>query len=346
MTRLPPVFRPLIAIAALGALGACDGFSLPFSDGGVTLDTQLTHPAAVVVQVRSIRSSGDRTLVDLHVLNGRDGEISFNASNERTYLLTDSGEKLLLVPATGNPELKVPPNKAMDAALVFAGKLPGSGKAVLFLNESGSRDNAYTTTPRFEATLPIDGARGGGSIPEASAMSNMASLPTSKIGPARQPGTAFGASGTPASTLQAVDKLKSDLGAVDTDRGTVVSLPGDVTFEFDKAALRTDAHVTLDRVAELIKAAGDGEIRIEGHTDAKGDDAYNKRLSEQRTESVKAYLVGKGIAADRLKTIGLGELRPVAPNANPDGTDDEEGRQRNRRVEIILPRIAGQPAPG
>lgn len=344
MTRWRPVFRPLIAIAALGALGACDGFSLPFTGGGVALDTQITHPAAVVVQVRSIRSSGDRTLVELHVLNGRDGEISFNASNERTYLLTDSGEKLLLVPATANPELKVPPNKAMDAALVFAGKLPGSGKVVLFLNESGSRDNAYTTTPRFEATLPIDGARGGGAIPEASAMSNMASLPTSKIGPVRQDGTALGANGTPASTLQAVDKLKSDLGAVDTDRGTVVSLPGDVTFEFDKAALRSDAHVTLDRVAELIRAAGDGEIRIEGHTDAKGDDTYNKRLSEQRTESVKAYLVGKGIAADRLKTIGLGELRPVAPNAKPDGTDDEEGRQRNRRVEIILPKIAGQPA--
>ena len=68
-----------------------------------------------------------------------------------------------------------------------------------------------------------------------------------------------------------------------------------------------------------------------------GDDAYNKRLSEQRAAAVKAYLATKGVPEGRVRTIGLGELRPTAPNAQPDGTDDEAGRQRNRRVEVILP---------
>jgi outer membrane protein OmpA-like peptidoglycan-associated protein len=87
----------------------------------------------------------------------------------------------------------------------------------------------------------------------------------------------------------------------------------------------------------LIGAGGEGSISIEGHTDSRGDDAYNQRLSLARAEAVKAYLVEKGVAAGRLRTVGLGETRPVAPNANADGSDNEAGRQQNRRVEVILP---------
>ncbi|MCW4461178.1 OmpA family protein [Sphingomonas sp. BT-65] len=110
--------------------------------------------------------------------------------------------------------------------------------------------------------------------------------------------------------------------------------------------IRADAQGTLDRLAQLIAAGGGGAITIEGHTDAKGDDAYNKKLSEARTEAVKTYLAGKGVEAARMRTIGLGELRPVAPNAKSDGSDDEACRQRNRRVEVILPKATGaSPSP-
>nr|WP_243452880.1 OmpA family protein [Polymorphobacter multimanifer] len=145
------------------------------------------------------------------------------------------------------------------------------------------------------------------------------------------------------STLRTVEALRSELGAVETERGTVISLSGDVTFDFDKATIRPAAQATLEQLAELIQAGGSGTIRIEGHTDSRGDDDYNKRLSEARAGAVKSFLVGKGIDAARLETIGLGEARPVAPNAGADGGDDEAGRQRNRRVEVILPKDGVSP---
>lgn len=137
-----------------------------------------------------------------------------------------------------------------------------------------------------------------------------------------------------------MQKLQTELGAVETERGVVVSLPGDVLFDFDKATIRPDAQGTLDTLAQLIAAGPAGQITVEGHTDAKGDDAYNKRLSEQRAEAVRTYLLGKGADGGRMRTIGLGELRPVAPNITSEGADDEAGRQKNRRVEVILPKAA------
>jgi photosystem I P700 chlorophyll a apoprotein A2 len=90
-------------------------------------------------------------------------------------------------------------------------------------------------------------------------------------------------------------------------------------------------------VAQVLRAHPGAPVRIEGHTDAKGGDAYNQGLSERRAESVKAWLVSNaGIDGTTVTTRGLGETQPIAPNAKPDGTDDPEGRQRNRRVEITV----------
>jgi outer membrane protein OmpA-like peptidoglycan-associated protein len=329
--------------AALLATTACGGL-VTFSGEGKPIDVQAVHPNGSVLQVLSLTRGDERSVVAIRVMNGRERDIELNGGREQSYIVTDSGEKLLLVPSPTNADLAVPPGKSMDGALVFAGKLPASGNATLILNGSSSRDGQYESTPRFEVALPLDSA-GSGDVPEASALSNMAALPASRLGPASGGGSSFGAAKTATSSLSAVDKLKSELGAVESERGTVVSLPGDVTFDFDKATIRADAQPTLDRLAQLIAAGGAGAIAIEGHTDAKGEDAYNKRLSEQRAEAVKAYLVGKGVDAARLRSIGLGELRPVAPNINADGTDDEAGRQKNRRVEVILPKAAGTPPP-
>lgn len=334
------------AIAAMVALTACDGGIGAIGGGGdgAAVDAQIAHPSGVVLQVLSVRASGERAVVAIRVLNGRDREIELDALTDKSYIVTDSGEKLMLVPSPTNEDLAVQPGKTMDGELVFAGALPSSGNAVMILNEHDS-GGENTRNPRLEVSLPLEGSRGG-SIPEVTALSNMQSLPTGRFGAAAGGGSQFGAVGQATSSLSAVQELRSELGAVDTDRGTLVSLPGDVTFDFDKATIQSGAQPTLDRLVQLIAASGEGKIAIEGHTDARGDDDYNKRLSEQRAEAVKAYLAEKGVDAARLNTIGLGELRPVAPNINSDGSDDEAGRQRNRRVEVILPKQAGAaPAP-
>lgn len=117
----------------------------------------------------------------------------------------------------------------------------------------------------------------------------------------------------------------------------MISLPGDVLFDYDKAVIREDAKPRLDKLAELIKAQNPPSTAIEGHSDGKGDDSYNQKLSERRATAVRDYLISvRTVDGTKLTTKGLGELKPVAPNQTPDGADDPVGRQKNRRVEVTL----------
>lgn len=110
----------------------------------------------------------------------------------------------------------------------------------------------------------------------------------------------------------------------------------DALFEFDKATLTPDAEETLSALVPLLAKSGKHPATVEGHTDAKGSDSYNQTLSEKRARAVKDWLVGRNALAATTSTQGWGKRRPVAPNAKPDGSDDPEGRQKNRRVEVVL----------
>lgn len=137
--------------------------------------------------------------------------------------------------------------------------------------------------------------------------------------------------------MSSIEAIKSELGATETARGTLVALPGDVLFDFDKADIRPSARPILAKLAQLIESEKPGSIAIEGHTDSKGDESYNDRLSLARARAVREFLKDvHQVPGDMMEASGLGEDRPTAPNANPDGSDDEQGRQQNRRVEIVL----------
>lgn len=115
----------------------------------------------------------------------------------------------------------------------------------------------------------------------------------------------------------------------------------DALFEFDRATLTADAEETLDALVPLLVKAGKHPATVEGHTDSKGADDYNQTLSEKRARAVKDWLVGKGAIPATSQIKGWGERRPVAPNARPDGSDDPAGRQKNRRVAVVLDLCAG-----
>jgi outer membrane protein OmpA-like peptidoglycan-associated protein len=168
----------------------------------------------------------------------------------------------------------------------------------------------------------------------ARADSHAAAMPSTR----RKPG--LGDSGSPLTgEVSDLQGLIADLHGKITDREIIIELPADVLFDFDKAEIRPDAVPTLEKVARLIKQSGDGIVQVNGHTDAIGTDAYNKRLSEGRAASVQQWLTSSGgIEAGRLRPTGYGKSQPVAPNSNPDGSDNPEGRQKNRRVEVIIPR--------
>jgi outer membrane protein OmpA-like peptidoglycan-associated protein len=127
------------------------------------------------------------------------------------------------------------------------------------------------------------------------------------------------------------------LAIEETDTEIRIELPADVLFDFDKADIREDAAAALNEVADIIREHPGQPVRIDGHTDAKGSDAYNQRLSEDRARSVKEWLARrKGLDAAVFAVRGLGEASPAAPNERADGADDPDGRQRNRRVEIVI----------
>lgn len=117
-----------------------------------------------------------------------------------------------------------------------------------------------------------------------------------------------------------------------------IDLAADVLFDFDKSTLRPSAKDALHQAASIIKANASGrDVKIDGYTDSKGSDPYNQRLSDRRAASVKKWLIAKeGLSDVRFVTRGFGAKNPVAPNTKPDGSDNPDGRQKNRRVEIIV----------
>lgn len=127
-----------------------------------------------------------------------------------------------------------------------------------------------------------------------------------------------------------IDELRSrGTDARLTDRGVVVNLP-DVLFAFDSARLTREAERTARQIAEVVSQTPARRISVEGHTDSIGTIAYNRKLSEDRARSVAGELVRNGVSRNRLYVRGLGESEPVASNSTA------SGRQRNRRVEVIL----------
>ncbi|WP_413360653.1 OmpA family protein [Prochlorococcus sp. MIT 1201] len=117
----------------------------------------------------------------------------------------------------------------------------------------------------------------------------------------------------------------------------LIELSADILFDFDKSTLKQSAVASLNKVATRIKEDAIGDVRIEGHTDSKGSNEYNQTLSEKRAISVRDWFVSDGgLSSVQFVTKGLGELKPVASNTTEEGADNPIGRQRNRRVEIII----------
>ena len=109
-----------------------------------------------------------------------------------------------------------------------------------------------------------------------------------------------------------------------------------VYFDFNEVGLGARAQRQLEIVANLLRDDPQRKLRLSGHTDAVGSDAYNRQLSAARAFAVKNALAALGVSGDQVVTEGLGTLRPLDPNTKPDGSDNPEGRSRNRRTEIFL----------
>ena len=136
--------------------------------------------------------------------------------------------------------------------------------------------------------------------------------------------------------VQELNKAIDNLNAEVTQTKIRIDLSGDVLFDFDKVDLKPEALESLKSLATIVKQKAT-KVEIFGHTDSKGSEVYNQKLSEKRALSVKAWLLtNTGFSKDLIHTKGLGETQPRAPNKKEDGSDNPEGRAQNRRVEILV----------
>ncbi|MDP3915323.1 MAG: OmpA family protein [Bacteroidota bacterium] len=127
-----------------------------------------------------------------------------------------------------------------------------------------------------------------------------------------------------------IEKAVPDAKVERVGEGIVVEFSSNVLFGFDSSNLSSEAKGNLDKLVKVLNVYPDTDIEIQGHTDSKGSDAYNKKLSEQRAGAVSAYLTSKGITYSRVRINGFGESAPKYDN------DTEYGRSQNRRVEFLI----------
>jgi outer membrane protein OmpA-like peptidoglycan-associated protein len=137
--------------------------------------------------------------------------------------------------------------------------------------------------------------------------------------------------------FNALSQLEGKFASIHRDaRGTIVSL-ADILFDFDKATLRRDVEFNLVKIATILNQFGEMKILIEGHTDSIGTEEYNLGLSQRRARAVLEFLISQGVVEARLSSEGYGEARPVADN------DTDAGRQKNRRVDLVIQDAPVQP---
>jgi len=185
----------------------------------------------------------------------------------------------------------------------------------------------------------------GDEPPEAQARA-VAALPTARIltlayPPAKDiPGMGRDASGAGTALqgrVSGIEAAMRDLNAKVVGREIHIELPADVLFDFDRAEIRPDAGTILSRVGEVVRAHPGAQVLVEGHTDSVGEADYNLALSERRAQAVVRWLeTHEDLPRSGFSVKGFGETRPTAPNTKPDGADDPAGRQRNRRVELVV----------
>jgi outer membrane protein OmpA-like peptidoglycan-associated protein len=180
-----------------------------------------------------------------------------------------------------------------------------------------------------EADDPIVVAAAEAAVARVGAARARALVPTVRNVPALVAAVGASARGIKTTVVE-LESAKRNLAAEENDLELRVALPADVLFDFDKATIRADAAKALAYLATIIRSYT-GAVRLIGHTDSDGSDAYNLDLSKRRAAAVRQWLVDREtIAATHLATEGRGEAEPIAPN------DTAENKQLNRRVDVVI----------
>ena len=318
--QIPPI--PMISLPDLGLLTQSTGAFTPDLTRSITSQPGIT--------VRPARCDASGSLVSGSTVLGGDGSmttssgttsVTNNGDGSGTY---SDGKVSITINGDGSgtysdDHLSVTVNgdgsgtysdSATGEAITLDGKGSGTySRGGVSITNNGDGSGSYS-----DGTISITNLGDGTAIVNGSTISAKPVPKAGKVG-----------------TFPSIDAAKPVQSC-----GTVITLEDSVLFDFGSSELRGEASTTLTNLATVIKDSKAPKVQIQGHTDSVSDDAFNQKLSEQRAQAVSSALKSDGVAAD-LEAVGYGETKPVAPNENPDGSDNPAGRRLNRRVEVFVP---------
>lgn len=312
---------PEFVIRDIPLVGAASRAVLP---GSVSADLSVAHPTSVEVRLTRVGFTDSTIDIGVEVTNSRDDSVALAAAG--TFLTDDVGNAYPLVRSTANPQFVIPESSTTEATLAFSGRIADTATSVtLFVNEGRSADDPDTREPAL-VVGPV-------AFERSDAPPEVIEAQVFPVGPR----TRVERSELVVSEIDRITQTLQEFDATDVDGGFRLTLPDSILFDFGSSELRGDSTQALTLIAEVLEFYADAEIIVVGYTDAVGSATANQRLSEQRAQSVVDALIGDhGVEMERMSAEGRGADEPVADNANPDGSDNPEGRQLNRRVEIVV----------
>lgn len=313
------VFMFIIAVFSISFLIGCSGMEKRPEDRAGWF---FQHPTPLV--------NADRAL-DEAAMNGKDKEcpVEFNALKDmvdkawEVYRACDTyGAIIMANEATAKIKALCPPPPPPTCELMGCPEEIDQGQATtLKLTTSGKVNSAVLDGTEVEAA-------GGKKTVKPTSTTLYTAMVTNRGGSAtcnanvkvNIPPPAPKPEPTPPPAARVIDRLTIH-----------------VKFDFDKSIIRKTEEAELNKAIDFVRKYPDADIELEGHTDSKGTEQYNQKLSERRTDAVMHYLIKEGgVDKTRISAKGYGETRPIAPNKTEDGKDNPEGRAENRRVEVII----------
>lgn len=295
------------------------------------IDEVIEHPAGVNLEALSLLFAD--LGIELPIVATNESATSVALGAGSSFAFDDLGNRYPLIPLIENPDLVIDSGVSVEARLVFSGRVADDASSLLIvLNDGLSTTDPDTRQPSFRFG-PYELVRSDTDTEPITARV-FAVGRRSRLAPDE----------LAVSQVFQITETLTQFDATEVEGGFQLTLPDSILFDFGSAEIRGDAQQALTLIAEVLVYFEDAEVIVVGHTDSIGDPAANQRLSELRAQSVLDALVqDHGIPAERLSAEGRGATEPVAPNTDPDGSDNPDGRQLNRRVEIVV--LTDEPVP-
>jgi outer membrane protein OmpA-like peptidoglycan-associated protein len=279
-------------------------------------------PNQVRVEVATLAFTNQAVSADLVISNIGASQVAL--ASRPTLLADDQGTSYPLVAPTDNPQLVLDPGTTLEGTFAFSGRISDSAAQVMLLFNAGGSANDPTSPALSMGPFPLVRSSAPPQVvaPRMFAVADRSWLADDVLA---------------SSEVEQITQTLTQFGATEVEGGFRLTLPDSILFDFNSSQLRADSAPALTLIADVLRYFEGDAVIVIGHTDSIGSASYNQQLSEDRALSVVAILIAEhAIPADRLTAEGHGAEEPIAPNTNPDGQDNPDGRQLNRRVEIVV----------